>query len=275
MLEIKFDPSTLSKAQREDLASFILGWDSDEEYANLGTAVTSNGETLQITSSTSGTIEPGAILTGMVNGVITESPKSAPLSAGVDPSRTAPVDTKVPISGVFGSLPPVPQPGLPAKTAAPQSPNPVEVDSKGMPWDERIHSSSKAKVAGGTWKYKRGVSDEEVKRVEVELRADNLDAAVLFTAPDGSAVIRGGTFVIPTGSAPPPPPATAEPDLRKEFAQLMIRVANAKGSGKITTEEVTAALAAHGVPSLPMLSTKLDQVPAVAAAIDALIASRG
>lgn len=67
----------------------------------------------------------------------------------------------------------------------------------------------------------------------------------------------------------------SEPDLRKEFAQLMIRVAQAKGAGKITAEEVTAALAAHGVPSLPMLSTKLDLVPSVAAAIDEIIASRG
>jgi len=258
MLKIEFDPSTLSKTQREDLASFILGWDN-----------------------------------GALNGTITEvqHPKSAPLSADAGPSSTAPVDTQVNTSTGIAPLPPVPQPVFPANTAAPQSPNPVEVDSKGMPWDARIHSSSKTKVTDGTWKYKRGVSDEEVKAVEYESRADNMDAAALFTAPSPPIAIIGANDVkvgcpqldgTISGIAPPPPlgalPAmsgVSEPDLRKEFAQLMIRVAQAKGAGKITAEEVTAALAAHGVPSLPMLSTKLDLVPSVAAAIDEIIASRG
>lgn len=259
MLKIEFDPSTLTRSQREDLASFILGWGTDE---NLGTAVTSDGETLQVTSCTSGVIEPGMKLTG----VITEAqhPKSVPSSADADRSSIALVDTMVNTSAGIAPLPPVPMPGTPVGIAVPQSPNLAEVDSKGMPWDARIHSSSKAKVADGSWKYRRRVSDEEVKRVEAELRGpargDAMDAAALFTAP---------------GIAPPPPLATSEPDLRKEYAQLMIRVAQAKGSGKMTTEEVTSALAAHGVPSLPMLSTKLDQVSAVAAEIDALIASRG
>lgn len=240
MLKIEFDPSTLTRSQREDLASFILGWGTDEEYENLGTAVTT------------GKPEPGVV------------PKSAPSSADADQSSIAPVDTMANTSAGIAPLPPVLTPGTPVGIAVPQSPNLAEVDSKGMPWDARIHSSSRAKVADGSWKYRRGVTGDEIKRVEAELRGpahdDAMDAAALFTAP---------------GIAPPPPSATSEPDLRKEFAQLMIRVAQAKGAGKITTEEVTSVLAAHGVPSLPMLSTRLDQVPAVAAAIDALIASRG
>jgi len=268
MLKIEFDPSTLTRSQREDLASFILGWGTAEEYENLATVTTSDGETLQ-------------------------HPKSAPSSADADRSSIALVDTTVNTSAGIAPLPPVPMPGTPVGIAVPQSPNLAEVDSKGMPWDARIHSSSKAKVADGSWKYRRGVSDEEVKRVENELR--NPTAEVLFTgayiqAVVGADEVKAGeelfTAPVPvSGIAPPPPlgalPAmsgasgTFEPDLRKEFAQLMIRVAQAKGAGKITTEEVTSALAAHGVPSLPMLSTKLDRVSAVAAEIDALIASRG
>ncbi len=278
MIEIKFDPSTLTRSQREDLASFILGWGTDEEYENVY---------LQ---------QAGRVERKGVN-IELESPKSAPLSADAGPSLTAPVDTQANTLTGIAPPPPVPQPAFPANTAAPQSPNLAEVDSGGMPWDARIHSSSKAKVADGSWKYKRGVSDEEVKRVEVELRGpshdDAMDASALFAAPYTQAVVGsdevktgevvyqqpGGTV---SGIAPPPPlgalPAmsgASEPDLRKEFAQLMIRVAQAKGAGKITAEEVTAALAAHAVPSLPMLSTKLDLVPSVAAAIDEIIASRG
>jgi len=274
MIEIKFDPSTLSKSQREDLASFILGWDAQP--------------VMTVTPVTSGKLEPGMDIHygGKVIDTVSDapgvikSPNVALSSADADPSRTAPVDTQAHTLAGSAPLPPVPQPGTPVNTAAPQSPNHAEVDSKGMPWDERIHSSSRAKVAGGTWKYKRGVSEEEVKRVENELHNPSLEE--LFTAPvPGSGIVPpppvGGIAALSgaTGPVTNVGMATSEPDLRKEFAQLMIRVAQAKHDGKITAEEVTAALAAHAVPSLPMLSTKLDLVPSVAAAIDEIIASRG
>lgn len=44
------------------------------------------------------------------------------------------------------------------------------VDSAGLPWDERIHSSNKALNADGTWRKRRGVTDETVAAVEAELR---------------------------------------------------------------------------------------------------------
>lgn len=46
-----------------------------------------------------------------------------------------------------------------------------EVDSAGLPWDERIHSSSKEKVKGDTWKYKRGVDKNLVTQIEGGYRA--------------------------------------------------------------------------------------------------------
>lgn len=252
MLKIEFDPSTLSKLQREDLASFILGWDSG---------------TLNMTTEV-------------------QLPKSAPLSADAAQSEIAPVDTQVNTSAGIAPPPPVPQPVFPANTAAPRSPNLAEVDSKGMLWDARIHSSSKAKVADGTWKYRRGVTPEEVAQVEAALQGsshdDTMDAAALFAA--GFNPPEPGSIAPPTEEqkanlkaamlAPPPPAVPGEPDLRKQFAQLMIRVAQAKHDDKITAEEVTAALAEHAVQSLPMLSMKLDLVPSVAAAIEALISSR-
>ena len=47
----------------------------------------------------------------------------------------------------------------------------AELDSAGLPWDKRIHSSSRAKVADGTWRKMRGVDDALVATVEAELRA--------------------------------------------------------------------------------------------------------
>jgi hypothetical protein len=45
------------------------------------------------------------------------------------------------------------------------------VDSKGMPWDERIHAKTKATNADGSWRYRRGVDDATKASVETELRA--------------------------------------------------------------------------------------------------------
>lgn len=44
-------------------------------------------------------------------------------------------------------------------------------DVNGLPWDERIHSSSKAKIQNGSWKKRKGVDDETRATVEAELRA--------------------------------------------------------------------------------------------------------
>jgi hypothetical protein len=46
-----------------------------------------------------------------------------------------------------------------------------ETDKDGLPWDARIHASSKAKNADGRWRGKRGVDDAVVTQVTAELRA--------------------------------------------------------------------------------------------------------
>lgn len=251
MLEIKFDPSTLTKAQREDLASFILGFETTEK-----------------------TKIPGIPQFDRNSGAITEQDPNAvfgaPLSAGVDPSLTAQEVMTATTSTQPPTAPPPPVPNNDSQgsIAAPQSQNLAEVDKKGMRWDARIHSSSKAKIADGTWKYRRGVTDEEIKRVEGELI---------------------GNVATPSQEryAPPPPvqpgpsmaqlvaPAADPVTLRQQFAQLMLKVAKSKGEGKLTAEEVTAALQPYGVASLPLLANKLEVVPQVTAAIDAILASKG
>lgn len=48
----------------------------------------------------------------------------------------------------------------------------VDVDSRNIPHDERIHAGTKAKNADGTWRARRGVSPELVERVERELMGE-------------------------------------------------------------------------------------------------------
>lgn len=249
MLEIKFDPSTLTKAQREDLASFILGFESTEKLPLSGMFDESKLVNTKFAAEQLDEEDPNAVF-------------GAPSSAGADPSLTAQEVTTETTSTqpLTAPPPPVPNNVTPGTIAAPQLQNLAEVDSKGRKWDARIHSSSKAKVADGTWKYRRGVTDEEIKRVEGEL----------------------------TGTIAPPPPAQPGPSiaqlvdpavdpvaLRQQFAQLMLKVAKSKGEGKLTAEEVTVVLQPYGVASLPLLANKLEVVPQVTTAIDAILASKG
>jgi len=84
-------------------------------------------------------------------------------------------------------LPPEPDaPVTPVNTAPPADlpPSPpaggIDVDSTGLPWDMRIHSKPASKGdKTGIWRKKRGVTVEETKRVESELRAiGNIGAPV-------------------------------------------------------------------------------------------------
>jgi hypothetical protein len=260
MLEIKFDPSTLTKAQREDLASFILGFESTEklplhkpaEMCHASDSFAYQTPTIQ---------DPNEIF-------------GAPSSAGADPSLIVQEVTTATTSTPTLTAPPPPVPNnvTPGTIAAPQSQNLAEVDKKGMRWDARIHSSSKAKIADGTWKYRRGVTDEEIKRVEGELTGNPTIAQLVSpTLPQ-----QGAKGSLNLGDMPQPHAGgTFDPvTLRQQFAQLMLKVAKAKGEGKLTAEEVTATLQPYGVASLPLLANKLEAVPQVAAAIDAILGGK-
>jgi hypothetical protein len=94
-----------------------------------------------------------------------------------------------------------------------------EVDSEGIPWDSRIHASSKAKVKDGTFKIKRGVSDAEANTIKAELKArvsnavvtteayvPQVAAPVLVPAP---AIQETPVYTAPVTQAPVVAPAAA------------------------------------------------------------------
>lgn len=55
------------------------------------------------------------------------------------------------------------------KSMPPETEEVPEFDKRGMPWDERIHASSKSINADGTWRNKRGIDKETLEAVEKEL----------------------------------------------------------------------------------------------------------
>lgn len=52
-----------------------------------------------------------------------------------------------------------------------------EVDSEGIPYDARIHSSSREKVANGTWRNRRGVDKALVEQVKASYRGAPVQSA--------------------------------------------------------------------------------------------------
>jgi hypothetical protein len=136
-------------------------------------------------------------------------PPNAPSSAAVVAPGTAPV---VPTAG----LPPPPNAAAPSaptiaqSAAAPTAPVPpaspavVERDTQGLPWDHRIHGSTKTKNADGTWRQKRGLDPQVKLAVEAELRA-----AVNATVPPAAGVAPAAPLTQPAAAVSAP--STAAP----------------------------------------------------------------
>lgn len=73
-----------------------------------------------------------------------------------------------------------------------------EVDSRGFPWNEKIHSGSQKKNADGTWAKRRGVKDDVIAAVEAELKGVGfgLSGTATVNAPAAPAqVVQAPTIV--------------------------------------------------------------------------------
>lgn len=152
---------------------------------------------------------------------------AAPSTAAADLFSTAPAarqDGQATQPAV--PAPPVPVPSAPTAPAA--SPSLADVDSTGLPWDERIHSGTKAKNADGTWRARRGMNDAaKVKEVEAELRAlmalsgSPLPSSAVSTAPatasststtgDTTEYVQSATAPVVSTPPIPAPPTAATP----------------------------------------------------------------
>lgn len=147
------------------------------------------------------------------------------------------------------------------------APNPPSVsystlDSAGLPWDARIHASSKVTNKDGTWRTKRGVDNTTIDQVNKELRQ-----VMAIPSP-------GPQLVPPAPAAPiaPPPPPASEAEIRQKYIDLFGRVSSAMAAGKFSEDQLAKCLASIGVPSLPLLGARLDLVPAACNLIDGVIA---
>lgn len=90
----------------------------------------------------------------------------------------------------------------------------TEVDSRGIPWDARIHAATKKKTSDGSWRTRRNVDEKLVNQVEQELIAKIKAGQVLQSpaVPVPFPTMAGGGVQLPSSNnIVPPPPAPTVP----------------------------------------------------------------
>jgi len=134
----------------------------------------------------------------------------------------------------------------------------VELDIQGMPWDLRIHARTKTKMKDGSWKKLRGIGPDVVKRVEAELKTVQNIPAPPPSVPVPAAPVTAAAVI---------PAAIAVPG----FSDLMTLVTKSITEGKLKRDQVVEVLKPFGIASLPLVSTRLDLIPAIMLALEVKI----
>lgn len=187
-------------------------------------------------------------------------PVSPPVVVTAPPAPPAPPVAVAP-APVAPPAPPAPVTG----TSAAPAPQSVALDSDGVPWDGRIHSTSRSKLASGQWKLRRGIDKAEAARVTAELKAVQAGAPSAASAPVAPP---------PVVTAAPPAPVQAQVT---SFPLLLQSITANLTTGALTNaavldavrealglETVQAIEAGGGNVGLPLLAARPDLVPVVA-----------
>lgn len=161
----------------------------------------------------------------------------------VDNPAPKPVDNPAQASATPAPAPAPPAP-KPVDNPAPKpvdNPDPkpvdnsVDLDANGLPWDERIHSGGRTKLADGTWRDKRNVPDAEREAVVAEITT-----VMAIPTPEPAAPGADGIATLP------------------EFVRALT-------AAKIEADTVKAAVQSVGLENITQLGARPDLIQAVAA----------
>jgi len=204
------------------------------------------------------------------------------------------------IEPVVAPAPPVVAPAPPIVAAAPNA----EVDSSGLVWDERIHAKTKATVADGTWRKKRGIDATTLAAVEAELRAATspvIEQPAQAQTPEQVFGTAGGVAAAPqtappvapapvvlaaddagpmpeflVRTAPPAPPvaavaAVAPAPVTMTFQELMVSIGVGLREKKIDNSFISAVVAKYELPAITSLAnTHAAYMPQIVAEFQAV-----
>lgn len=141
----------------------------------------------------------------------------------------------------------------------------IELDSAGLPWDHRIHASTKTKIGNGTWKLKPRTEPALIEQVRAEYKQaaaipSNMTPPPL---PQAAAVEPAPSQPAPLPASAPvvaPPAASAEKPTNPGllFAATMKLYAEVEKAGKLQPGAGDVWAKAAGLPSLASLIARPD-----------------
>lgn len=143
----------------------------------------------------------------------------------------------------------------------------VDVDSEGLPWDGRIHSSNKKKLAkDDTWQLRRGIDAAIVEQVKAELRQvmaiPKIDASFATAPAEASSPANSGYPAVnatePVTTAPPPPVETQ--GLHPESNAFSTATVNKLVEAGNTVQPAAAGTPQTGASSKPYSEYKLPDL---------------
>lgn len=133
----------------------------------------------------------------------------------------------------------------------------VELDSAGIPWDARIHTGARTKVADGTWKIARNTPKELIASV----KAEYLGNVAPVQSPTTNNVNTVEPKVARIGDVPPPPPPPpaevgTQVDPIRVFMSDLAKAA-------LLPAKINEALQRHGVATLQVIRNFPEKIPAI------------
>jgi len=120
----------------------------------------------------------------------------------------------------------------------------VALDSTGLRWDPRIHSTPASQIANGTWRAKRNVDKALVATVTAELRGTPASTAAVGVA--ATVAPPAPAPVAPPAAIVPPPPPAAPPTVYESFVNWISDHIKAATMG-VNEEWVSQVLTQYGI----------------------------
>ena len=137
------------------------------------------------------------------------------ISISFDPSQDSEEEVFAHVAAIYGvdvGLPEADRPdtGAGAPTPGADSPAPKDLDSEGLPWDDRIHAKSQTKIADGTWRKGKNLAAGVYDGIVAELRKTYPAPVRNPALPGMSNVTSAGTAsIVPAQAALSLPPVVA------------------------------------------------------------------
>lgn len=292
-MKFEIDPNELTTDQRAHVAAFITNWPVYSEVSNLLKEILDAPETEEFKMA-----KRAGGIAGARN-LSEEQRLDAEQKRDMSGLKEIRESGEVNLNQIFGA--PVDTAGDLTLTVTAderiETNNLVPLDSQGLPWDSRIHASTKTFIADGSWKLRRGVDPAEVENVKAQLKAlmavpahnhndgvhatghVDFDPASRIPAPVLTPTEVGYVPVPPTPKShylidiPVPGIDVNIPSnvpVPVTLTDLIGRMSAAITVGKITQATVTEICVKHGVSEFILLSSRPDLIPLIDADMKAM-----